>query len=144
MSYESIIKEIDLNPDLSRIGLLEELFPDAPLAQTFPEGIYGNIYIRPMLFGEIGSKIGGHKHNFDHVTMLWRGTVIMRATLPDGKKIAKTYEAVDGPLFITIKAEVEHEFTALVPNSLAFCIYAHRDIDGEVVPRFNGWMEAYS
>lgn len=122
---------------------LDELIASAPPAQTYPEGVYGNIYIRPMTFGEIGSQLGGHKHNFDHVTMLWRGAVQMRATLSDGTKIDRVYRAVDGPLFVTIKAEVEHEFTALVADSLAFCIYAHRDIDGEVVPSFNGWMEAY-
>ncbi len=130
---------------LTRDEWLAEMLATAEPAWTHPEGAYGNVYIRPMTFAHIGSVIEGHKHNFDHVTMLWAGAVRAMATLPNGKKVDKVFQARadHGPTFLKIPKETEHEFIALAPNTIAFCIYAHRDaVTGEPVEKMNGWMEA--
>ena len=48
------------------------------------------------------------------------------------------------PTFFLIKKLFEHEFTALEDETVAFCVFSHRDPNtGEVVDSFNGYMAAY-
>ncbi len=104
------------------------------------ERVSGNIYIRPMPLPLRGSKIDGHKHNFDHTTIVFKGSVHVLAKCPDGRRIEGTFRAPDSFL---VKAEVEHEITALEDDTLAWCVYAHRTPQGEIVQEYAGWEAAY-
>ena len=48
------------------------------------EWISGNVFIRPNELPVVGDLVDGHKHNFDHTTIVFTGAVHVRAKLPDG------------------------------------------------------------
>jgi len=104
------------------------------------ELIAGNVFIRPNALPRVGDKVQGHRHNFDHVTMIVKGAVHIRAVKPDGAVIERDFSAGQ---FCLIKAEVEHEITATADDTLFHCIYAHRTPQGDVVQEFTGWEPAY-
>lgn len=123
----------------------------------------GNIYIREMRFEKAGDSTNGHDHYFDHTTYVVRGAIRVErlrkvkdeATVVGGdgrtQVIPAQYEvervvekrAIDGRNWLLIKAGVCHRITALEPNTLAHCIYSHRNPQGEVVEEFDGWPKAY-
>jgi quercetin dioxygenase-like cupin family protein len=72
-----------------------------------------------------GDSFGGHKHHFDHVSLLTSGTVEVEV---DGHP-PKQFTA---PTFIIIKKEHEHKFTALTDDVVWYCVFALRDYNGEV------------
>ncbi len=82
----------------------------------------------------------GHTHNFDHLTILLTGSVHVKAVAPDGRIIEQDFEA---PTDFLIKRDFTHEFTALTPHVTYWCIYAHRNPQGNVVQEWNGWTDAY-
>ena len=109
------------------------------------EGPMGNVYFRPMRFEQKGEMTLGHKHNFDHVTFLWHGSVRLRAwqgsqDAPEVVPVDRQYAA---PSRILIRREWFHEITALENQSYADCIYAVRDFDGNVTDTWNGSPEPY-
>ncbi len=100
----------------------------------------GNIYIRPNTLANAGDKVNGHTHNFDHTSIFYTGSFHVKATFPNGKVVERDFVA---PAHCLIKADVEHEITALEPNSVFWCVYAHRNPQGDVVQDFNGWGANY-
>lgn len=104
------------------------------------ELVSGNLYIRKIAAPK-GALITGHKHHFDHTTIVFTGAVHVRAVCPDGRVIEENFTA---PAHFLVKAEVEHAITALTDGTEYWCVYAHRTPQGEVVEDFNGWTEAYS
>jgi len=88
-------------------------------------GYIGNIWVRQNVLEKAGDVSMGHKHLFDHVTLLARGKV---EVLVDGYA-PREFES---PAFITIKKEYAHKFTALTDDVLWYCVFAIRDIDGQV------------
>ena len=104
------------------------------------ERALGNIYVRPNTLLHAGDVTQGHTHNFDHVTVIFRGAVHVKATLPSGQIIEQDFAAGD---YFLIRADVTHEFTALMDDTLYICAYSHRTPQGEVVQDYTGWDEAY-
>jgi hypothetical protein len=108
------------------------------------EWISGNIFIRP--HGPVlkGQTTTGHKHAFDHTTVVLAGAVRVRAVLDDGKLIERHFGAgMEGGRHFLVRAGVEHEITALVDGTEYWCIYSHRDPQGEVIEHYDGWEAAY-
>jgi hypothetical protein len=105
-----------------------------------PEWVSGNIFIRPNRLDRVGDKCAGHKHNFDHTTIVYSGAVHVRAVLPDGRVIERDFEA---PAHFLVRKDVEHEITATVSQTVFWCVYAHRDPQGRVTQEVTGWEEAY-
>jgi hypothetical protein len=87
---------------------------------------FGNIWVRQNVLLKAGDKLQGHAHNFDHVTLLVKGKV--RVSIPAFEPTEFT-----APTFIVIKKEFEHAFEALEDDTLWYCVFAMRDVDGEVV-----------
>jgi len=81
-----------------------------------------NLFCKQMLFAKAGDIEQGHCHAFDHTTLLSAGSVMVKA---NGKSTK-----FKSPQMIFIKADVEHEITALEDNTIAYCIHALRDGDG--------------
>lgn len=104
------------------------------------EWVSGNIFIRPTTFAAVGDKTQGHTHNFDHTTIVYSGAVHVRAVTPDGRVIERDFRA---PAHFLVLAEVKHEITALEAGSTFWCVYAHREPNGDVVQEWNGWGDAY-
>lgn len=103
-----------------------------------PEWIAGNIYIRPHKLAA-GERIAGHKHNFEHVSLVHRGAVHVRAVLPNGALLERDFIA---PAHFLVRPDVEHEITALEDTDF-WCMYSHRDPQGRVTQEYDGWTPAY-
>lgn len=87
-------------------------------------GFVGNIWVRQNTMEAIGDNNGGHAHQHDHVTLLVKGSVEVQV----GEYPAKTFVA---PTFIVIRKGLSHKFTALEDNTIYYCVFALRDIDGD-------------
>jgi hypothetical protein len=89
-------------------------------------GVFGNIWVRQNVLDLAGESHEGHKHYFDHVTLLVKGSVQIEV---DGNPV-KEFTA---PTFIVIKKELEHKITAITDDVLYYCVFALRDMDGNVI-----------
>jgi len=84
--------------------------------------LISNLWIKLMTFENVGDTNPGHKHVFDHPTLLVKGKVEIEV---NGKKTV--FEA---PHIIFIAKEQVHTITALEAGTVAACIHAIRDGDG--------------
>lgn len=100
----------------------------------------GNIYIRPNKLVKAGDKVKGHTHNHDHTTLFLKGPFRVRAKLPDGSVVERDFIS---PAHCLIRADVEHEITALADDCEFWCVYSHRTPQGDIVQEFTGWEPAY-
>jgi hypothetical protein len=110
------------------------VLPNAVSRNTL--GYFGNIWVRQNTLFKAGDFAQGHKHHFDHVSMLISGKVQVEV---DG------FEPTEftAPTFIVIKKELQHKFTALEDNSAWFCVFALRDVDGNVTDIYSGDNSPY-
>jgi quercetin dioxygenase-like cupin family protein len=81
-----------------------------------------NLFSRMMHFKKIGDIEYGHKHQFDHLTLLAAGK--LQVTV-DGQETI--FEA---PHMIYIHKDINHQLVALEDNTIAYCIHALRDGNG--------------
>lgn len=95
-------------------------------------GFVGNVWIRQNLLEKTGDTAGGHLHYHDHVSLLTQGSVEVQVE----NEPSKTFTA---PTFIVIKKQHRHVITALQDNTVFYCIYAMRDIDGNVIDIYQDW-----
>jgi len=84
-------------------------------------GLVSNVWSKMMTFENVGDKEHGHSHCFDHMTLLAKGRISIKAN----DKITE----FSAPNMIFIKAGVEHELTAIEADTTVFCIHAIRDGD---------------
>lgn len=77
-----------------------------------------NLWIRQLHFLKAGDRNEGHVHNFDHITLLSKGSVSVTV---DG--IVTEFKA---PHMIYIAKGKSHYLTALEDETLACCIHALR------------------
>lgn len=99
-------------------------------------GYFGNIWVRQNMLAKAGDKTLGHKHHFDHVSLLCSGKV--RVTVADFPP--KEFTA---PTFIVVRKEYEHHFEALEDQTVWYCVFALRDIDGNVTDIYSGDNSPY-
>ena len=104
--------------------------PDAQLA------IAGNVFVKWMHFDKGGQVMRGHKHTYDHVTLLASGSV--RAEC-EGIEVEFT-----APQLIVTRAGKLHAFTSLEDNTIIACVHALRDESGEILPENADIHEAYT
>jgi len=100
--------------------------PKKPEIKRAELGYFGNIWVRQNLLEQAGQSNTGHKHRFDHVSLLAQGKVQVEI---EGHP-PKEFEA---PTFIVIRKEHNHKFTALTDNAMWYCVFALRDLDGEPI-----------
>lgn len=77
-----------------------------------------NLWVRMMHFKQAGDKNEGHVHNFDHVTLLSKGTVRVHVE-------GETTE-FKAPKLIYITKGKSHYIEALEDDTVASCIHALR------------------
>lgn len=99
-------------------------------------GYFGNIWVRQHWLEKSGTALPGHKHHFDHVTLLARGKVRVEVEGFAPKEFT-------APTFIVIKKEHNHKFTSLEDDCLWYCVFALRDVDGEVTDIYSGDNSPY-
>ena len=101
-----------------------------PIVQV---GLVSNLFSRQMVFEKAGDSEMGHTHNFDHLTLLARGRLSV--------KVEDKVTEFTAPQMIYIRADLQHELTALTDGTVAYCIHALRDnetgdiIDPSMVPK---------
>lgn len=119
--------------------IIQRLLADARSTTIREHGPFGNIYVRPMDFPDVGSVVRGHTHNYDHLTIVMRGALLCRAYASDPNDssyghVGPTKEvSVEAPALIRVRKTMWHEFVALKPRSFAMCVFALRDREGNVV-----------
>jgi hypothetical protein len=89
-------------------------------------GYFGNIWVRQNNLLYAGNSIEGHEHYFDHVTLLARGKIKVEVAGQEPKEFT-------APTFIVMRKELSHKMTALEHNTIYYCVFALRDVNGEVV-----------
>jgi hypothetical protein len=94
-------------------------------------GWFGNIWVRQNVLPSKGDVYQSHMHKFDHVTLLTNGKVLVEV---EGSK-PKEFVA---PTFIVIRKEHKHKITALEDKTIYYCVFALRNLDGEVVEEIYG------
>lgn len=100
-------------------------------------GYFGNIWVRSNFLAKQGeSNGGGHRHNFDHISLLVQGKILVEV---DGYE-PKEFTA---PTFIMVKKQHKHKITALADNTAWFCVFALRDVDGDVTNIYSGDNSPY-
>lgn len=130
----AIIDVVTAHPSASLFQLEE--YSRREIAKITPQGaeidpqmiLYGNVWSRKMYYPKAGDRYAGHTHAHDHVTFLLRGGVRVQV---EGYK-PRDFWADDANTWIVIPAEHEHQFIALTDNTLAMCVHAVRDLEGEV------------
>lgn len=81
---------------------------------------YGGIAVRTLRIAVKGGYHQGHRHNYDHLTNVVKGSVLCEV---DGAR-PKVYTA---PCQITIAAEHWHKFTAMEDDVIYQCVYRQPD-----------------
>lgn len=94
--------------------------------QSAELGYFGNIWVRQNLLAKAGTETVGHKHKFDHVSLLAQGKVRVHVEGHEPKEFT-------APTFIVIRKEYNHKFTALADNTIWYCVFAIRDLNGEPI-----------
>jgi hypothetical protein len=113
------------------------------------EFISGNIFIRHMAFEKAGQGTTGHQHNFDHTTYVPHGAIrFEKVRLDEAGNVVEVLKTVDkrasdGYNWVLIKAGDCHRLTALEDNSVAHCVFSHRNPQGDVVQEDDGWRASY-
>jgi hypothetical protein len=85
-------------------------------------GCVANLFSRMMHFVNVGDTEVGHKHQFDHLTLLASGS--LKVTVEGNETVFKA------PHMIYIHKDKVHELVALEANTVAYCIHALRDGNG--------------
>lgn len=85
--------------------------------------IVDNVFVKMFYTNEVGDKISGHAHTFDHITLLAKGRVMMRADGTEKEHLA--------PKLIVTPKGIVHEFEALDHGCIMCCVHAIRDGDTE-------------
>jgi len=88
-------------------------------------GQVANVFIRMMTFEKVGDVEDGHTHDFDHVTLLSKGSL---KVISDGKE-----SVFIAPHMIFIKKDKHHHLIALEDGTIASCIHGIRNSEGDII-----------
>lgn len=100
-------------------------------------GFYGNVWVRSHTYRKAGdTNGGGHYHRFDHVTLLVKGSIKVEI---ENEEITR----FSAPTFVIINKDKKHKITALEDDTVYYCVFALRDIDGEVSDIYSGDNSPY-
>lgn len=88
-------------------------------------GCVANLYSRMMVFKNAGDIEIGHKHQFDHLTLLAKG---MAKVTVEG--ISTVFTA---PHMIYIHKDKIHEIESITDETVLYCIHALRDANNEEI-----------
>lgn len=90
-----------------------------------------NVYARCMYFENKGDIEIGHCHTHDHGTLISSGSVLVEM-LDDNGKILGARPFIS-PSFVFISKMHQHRITALEDKTVAVCIHALRDVEGNLL-----------
>jgi len=88
-------------------------------------GLASNLFVRQMHFKNAGDAEATHAHTFDHMTLLAKGKLKVA--------IGEEETVFVAPQIIFIKANVMHTLTAETDSTVAYCIHALKDNNGDII-----------
>jgi hypothetical protein len=91
-----------------------------------------NVYCRLMEFEKEGDIELGHKHLYDHATLLSKGS--LKVEMLDELDHVVSEKIFQSPSFIFIAKNVKHKLISLENETIACCIHALKDIDENIIP----------
>jgi quercetin dioxygenase-like cupin family protein len=94
-------------------------FPTDPASPEEKVSLVANTWIKQMHFKKAGDRNCGHKHAFDHQTLLAKGRFLVRVE----DRVAE----FAAPTIVFVAAGKEHLIEALEDDSVAYCIHAVRN-----------------
>jgi hypothetical protein len=101
--------------------------------------VVGPIAIRSVTLAHACDTCVSHEHAYDHTTIVITGRVrASYADVMDGPGV-DLGEFGPGELFPTL-ARRHHTIKALEPNTIYYCIFSHRDLNGLVVEKYEPAM----
>ena len=90
-----------------------------------------NVYSRLMHFRNKGDVEDGHKHMFDHGTLVSSGSVLYEVLGDNDQAVSS--KVFTAPNFIFVDKDKNHRITALEKNTVCACIHALRTNDQELL-----------
>lgn len=94
--------------------------------------LISNVFSRFMHFKQAGDVELGHKHHYDHATLISSGSVCYEVINPDTQVVISSKNFV-APAFVFVAKDSTHRITALEDNTICACIHALRSEDGELL-----------
>jgi hypothetical protein len=104
-------------------------------------GYFGNIWVRQHNLVKEKDVARGHVHEFDHVTLLVKGKV--RVDVKNTITKEERFKEFQAPTFMVIRKDHIHKITALTDDVQYYCVFALRDIDGDVTDVYSGNNDPY-
>lgn len=89
-----------------------------------------NLFAKLIRLDNVGDIEHTHRHCFDHVTLLARGSVVAGIGRVGDTTIYE-YETFTAPHFIYIPKDTPHRFEALEDNTVLVCLHSLKTEDGE-------------
>lgn len=90
-----------------------------------------NVYCRLMHFRKMGDFEIGHCHSYDHGTLVSSGKLLVELLRDDHSCISRKEFTAPGLIFIT--KYCKHRLIALEDDTIAVCIHALRDVEGNLL-----------
>lgn len=85
---------------------------DVPVEHHFG----GGVYAKQVDLKKAGTTLLGHRHKYDHLSILARGSVLL---IVDGESAEHR-----APACLTIAAGKHHEIVSLEPDTVWYCVHA--------------------
>lgn len=85
-------------------------------------GVVSNVFVKQLFFAKAGDIEQGHQHAHDHLSLLASGAVRI--------KIGEDTTEFTAPHMVFIRADQNHEITALEDGTTMYCIHGLRKEDG--------------
>jgi hypothetical protein len=122
-----------------------EDFKATPEGPNIRISCLSNVYVRQMHYTKAGIIEVGHKHPYDHATLLATGTLKVQLYDSETKELFEPVE-YKAPAMILIKKDFAHKLTSMEDNTIAYCVHALRDenetiVDPEMFPVPHSMME---
>ena len=100
-----------------------------------------NVYTRLMHFVNKGDIEEGHKHNFDHATLISSGSILYEVLDDTGIEVVSS-KVFTAPDLVFVHKDKFHRLTALEDNTVCGCIHALR-AEGEDIISPDSFIEPY-
>ena len=94
-------------------------------------GDFGNVWLRLQQYPKKDKVVQGHTHFHDHMSLLVK--VGLRVYV-EGKEPFEVWASSNPevPTFFEVPAEHNHTFLPLEDDTVAYCVFAMRDMNGEL------------
>lgn len=92
-----------------------------------------NVFSRLMFFKQAGDVEQGHKHHYDHATLVSSGSVRYEVLDSQNPEVVIATKEFIAPAFVFVHKDEVHRITALQDNTVCACIHALRDESGQLL-----------